>query len=629
MSKRTRRNAVAKKTPPAPQNRYDAAGHGRRMRSWIPPSSGPNRAMQGVQTIRNRSRDIERNNWAGESSSQKWATNLIGIGITPRFKRIKSSERRKEIADLFFRFSERCDAYHALNYYGLQTLAVRTWFAGGEGWARRRYRRNSDGLAVPLQVQLLEPEMVPQLNADNWPGMPYGNRIREGIELDRRDFKVAVWFYKEHPGDGMAGTIGASELVRVPIEDVIQVYEPRRPGARRGVPPIATVMARLRDTGEYEDTVLERQKIANLFVAFLTRALPTGDFETDHNTDPLTGRPIEYDSNGAMVGLTPGLVQELDPGQSVQFANPPEAGTTYSDYIRTQHLGTAAASGLPYEVFSGDIREVSDRTLRVLINEFRRFAEQRQWQIIIPQFCQRVVDWFADAALLAGEISADEYEDVRRVEHAPHGWAHIHPVQDPQGKKIEVDAGFRSRSSVVGGMGDDPEEVDDERAADKDREDRLGLTVVPPEPAATDDKKKPGQPNALERAMTHWYSAHASAAMRPAAAAPAPAEPVKVDVHNHLPAVSIAPAEVTVQNNIEPTPVTVQNNVEPTPVVVENQVTNQVSAPNVVVNNEVPPTEVNVHLPARKTESTVKYNSKGEIVSVEQIESDVADNGAE
>lgn len=482
MSKRNRRNAVAKQPPKvqAPQARYDAAGHGRRMRSWNPPSSGPNRAIEGIQTLRNRSRDSERNDWAGESSSQKWATTLIGIGITPRFKRIQSRERRKQIADLFHDFSETCDAYHALNYYGLQTMVVRAWFAGGECWARRRYRRESDGLAVPLQIQLLEPEMVPHLNSDAWPGMPAGNRIREGIELDRRDFKVAVWFFKEHPGDRDGSTVVAGQLVRVPIEDVIQVYEPKRPGARRGVPPIATVLARLRDTGDFEDTVLTRQKLANLFVAFLTKALPTGDFDVDNNTDPLTGQAISRDRDSAVIGLSPGLVQELDAGQDVKFANPPEAGTTYSDYIRTQHLGTASASGMPYELFSGDIREISDRTLRVLINEFRRFAEQRQWQIIIPQFCQRAVDWFADAALLSGKITLAELQDVRRVEHAPHGWAHIHPVQDPQGKKIEVDAGFRSRSSVVGGMGDDPEEVDDERAADKKREDALDLTPVAP-----------------------------------------------------------------------------------------------------------------------------------------------------
>jgi len=71
---------------------------------------------------------------------------------------------------------------------------------------------------------------------------------------------------------------------------------------------------------------------------------------------------------------------------------------------------------------------------------------------------------------------------VRRAEWATHGWAHIHPVQDPQGKKVEVDAGFRSRSSVIGERGDDPDEVDAERAADREREEQLGLHMVPAGP---------------------------------------------------------------------------------------------------------------------------------------------------
>ncbi|MDP2262672.1 MAG: phage portal protein [Hydrogenophaga sp.] len=479
------------------QARYDAAGHGRRLRAWTPPSTGPNKALAGLQNIRNRNRDAERNDWAGESASQKWATALVGIGITPRFKRIKNADRRRAVADLFEDFSAKSDADHLLNYYGLITLGVRTWFGGGECFARRRYRRRSDGLPVPMQVQLLEPEMVPLLDADNWPGMPSGNKIRDGIEFDRRGFKVAVWFYKEHPGDGPTSSVGGDLLVRVPAEDVIHMFEPKRPGQRRGVPPAAAILTRLRGTGEYEDTVLERQKIANMFVGFLTRALPNGDWTQTGDIDPLTGQRVETDGQGAIIGMQPGLLQELDDGQSVTFANPPEAGTTYSDYIRTNHLGTSAASGLPYELFSGDIREISDRTLRVLINEFRRFAEQRQWQIVIPMFCQRIVDWFAEAAVLQGLVSPSEVNDVRRVEHAPHGWAHIHPVQDPQGKVIEIDNGLRSRSSVISASGEDPETVDDERAADKEREDRLGLTVLPPDPADDEDPDEPpGKPPA-------------------------------------------------------------------------------------------------------------------------------------
>jgi capsid protein len=108
--------------------------------------------------------------------------------------------------------------------------------------------------------------------------------------------------------------------------------------------------------------------------------------------------------------LQPGMSLELDPGQDVKFANPPEAGTTYSDYMRTQHLGTAAGAGLPYELFSGDIVNVSDRTLRVIVNEFRRFAKQRQWQILIPMLCDRVRAAWALQAQVGGALSQAEAE---------------------------------------------------------------------------------------------------------------------------------------------------------------------------------------------------------------------------
>lgn len=457
---------------------YDAAGYGRRMRGWTPPSTGPNRATEGLQTIRNRSRDASRNDWTGEAAITKWTTNLIGIGITPRFKLIKDKVRKQAITLLFGDFVNRADADGVLDLFGMQTLSVRSWLEAGEVFIRRRYRRMNGGLPVPMQVQLIEADYVPMLDATQWPGMSLSNYIRSGIEFDKNGQRVAYWMYKVHPGDKQISVIGADQLIRVPAEEIRHMFCPLRPGQLRGVPVLAPVLARLRNVNDFDDAVLERQKLANLFVAFITRTMPGADADID--IDPLTNMPIEYAGGEALAGMQPGLTQELDPGQDVKFANPPEPGTTYSDYMRTNHMGTAAAAGLPYEIFSGDIANVSDRTLRVIIQEFRRLAEQRQWQVIIPMFCRPVVEWFADAALLAGLISFDEAADVCRAEHAPHGWQYIHPVQDPQGKKMEVDAGFRSRSSVIAERGDDPESVDDERAEDAARSDVLGLTIVPP-----------------------------------------------------------------------------------------------------------------------------------------------------
>lgn len=612
-----------------PKAKYEAAGNGRRLAGWNPPASGPNRAIAGLQKIRDRARDSSRNDWSGASGVQKWTTNLIGIGITPRFKRVKSKSRKQALMDLWDDHVAACDADCVLNYYGLQTLAVRSWLDAGEVFVRRRARFNDEGLPVPLQYQVIEADMVPLLDADTFKDLPQNHKIRSGIELDKRGRRVAYWVYKEHPGDRVGTSVSPDDLVRVAASDMAHIYEPLRPGQLRGVSMLAPILARLRNIENYDDATLTRQQLANLVVAFITRKLPplTGDEELDG----LTGQAFDYDAEGRpLVGLQPGLVQELDDGQDVNWSNPPEAGTNYSDYMRTQHLGTAAATGLPYEVFSGDIKDVSDRTLRVVINEFRRHAEQRQWQIIIPQFCQKTLNWFVDAAVLVGKVSLAEVDDIRRVEWSTHGWAHIHPVQDPQGKQLEVEAGFRSRSSVIGERGDDPDLVDEERAADKKREDDLGLTPVNPADAGgnqgnqgdqdgIDNNEYNAPPNAQMTTLVQAVSRlEGMMAAQPRAAAPSnPTEPVKVEIHNNIP-------QTTVQNVVEPTPVTVA---APNVSVAAPQVTVeapqvQVEAPHIEVRNEVQPAEVNVNLPARKTETSIERDKSGNIVKATQIETD-------
>lgn len=473
---------------PAVMNRYDAGGNGRRMRGWNAPSSGPNKAIESAPKVRDRAHDALRNDWSGSSFRQNWTTNLVGVGIVPRL-RTKNKTLKEKINKLWRNFCDQSDADGILDFYGQQTLAVGTWIGAGEVFTRLRPRRLNSGLKVPLQVQLIEPDFCPQFDADYWPGMVSGNRIRQGVELDRVGRRVAHWMYREHPGDfHSSGLIDKTRLVRVPIEECRSMFEPKRPGQLRGVSEMAPILARLRTVGDYDDAVLERQRIANLFVAFIEMA----GIGPNGTIDPLTGKPIEYDKDDTpMAGLEPGTVHKMLPGEKMSFANPPEPGTMYHEYMRTQNMGTSAGGGLPYELFSGDIKEVSDRTLRVVINNFRRFAEQRQWQIIIPQHCKFIYrQGFLPACVLAGHITMSEMEEAAEVlEWAPHGWEYIHPVQDAQGKKIEVDAGFRSRSSVISGRGEDPDAVDDERQQDVQREKDLGIWV---DPNASAGNKKSG-----------------------------------------------------------------------------------------------------------------------------------------
>lgn len=463
--------------PPAVTNKYDAGGNTRRLASWNAPSTGPQRAVEGAKRVRDRARDSARNDWSAASAGQKWGTHLIGVGILPRFKRVPEGPRRREITDLFADWAAVADADGVLNYYGLQTLAVRSWFDSGEVFIRLRPRLPDAPLPVPLQVQLVEADYVPLFNADMWAGMPAGNRIRQGIELNRWGRRVAYWMYTEHPGDGGTGVQPVpGQLIRVPANLVRHMYEPTRPGQLRGVSQLAAVLVRLRMAGDLEDGVLDRQRLANLYMAWITREAPSAE---DVDYDPATGLPQWYDTDGTtpVTPLSPGTTAELLPGENVTFSNPPEAGISHPDYMRTVHMGTAAAGGMPYEILSGDIKGISDRTLRVLIIEFRRLGRQRQWQMVIPMMCQPIVDAFAAAAAMVGKITLAEVDQVRRVEHSPEGWEHIHPVQDPQGKILEINAGLRSRSGVVADRGDDVADIDQERADDAAREQRLKIAA--------------------------------------------------------------------------------------------------------------------------------------------------------
>lgn len=452
---------------------YEGAGQGRRTQGWKSDSAGPATAgLSGLQTLRNRARAATRNDPWAFAANDRLVSNTIGTGITP-MPMVKDKNLRAEINALWNDWTIEADADGLLDYYGLQALVSRIVYEAGECFVRLRPRRPEDGLAVPLQLQVLEPEFVPYTKTER---AANGNVIRAGIEFDGIGRRVAYWMYRFHPGDGSVEAY--NELVRVPAEQVIHVFEPLRGGQLRGTPSAAPVLLRLHNLDAFDDAVLFRQEVANLFAGFLRRP----STEAGQGTDPITGAPVKTDHDGftPMVGLEPGTMQELLPGEEVEFSTPPSAGETYPDYMRQQLLAAAAGHGLPYEVLTGDLREVNDRVIRVVLQEFRRRIEQRQYAVYVHQLCRPTRAAFMDMAVLAGVIDLPDYHRRRReylrTRWVPQGWKYIHPLQDVQAQRQAVRAGFKSRDAVILETdGYDPEVVDDEIVASNTRADDLGL----------------------------------------------------------------------------------------------------------------------------------------------------------
>ncbi|MCX4067557.1 phage portal protein [Pseudomonas sp. S1Bt30] len=471
---------------------YEGAGEGRRSASWEATDNGINSInTPALRNLRARSRAAVRNDPYAFNVIDKRVSNLIGTGITPR-PTTDDAELRKLQQQLWEDWVDEADADELTDFYGMQALVARTVETAGECFVRLRPHSLSEGLAVPLQLQALAPEFVPH---DKFETTKNGNVIRAGIEFNPAGKRVAYWMYLSHPRDSSSLNVGYNQLVRVPATQVLHIFEPMEPGQLRGVPRLAPVLKRLRSLDNYDDAVLFRQEVANLFAGFIKRPAPEAGPQA---RNPMTGELLVTDRDGftPMVALEPGTMQELGPGEEVEFSKPPDAGNNYPDFMRQQLMAAAAGSGTPYEILTGDMREVNDRALRVVLNEFRRRLEQLQFGVYVHQLCRPVRAAWMDMAVLSGALVLEDYAQRRReylrTRWVPQGWAYIQPVQDVQARRMEVQAGFASRSEMVLRTGYDAETVDTENAADLARATDLGLNYSTLEAIEViDDKEQP------------------------------------------------------------------------------------------------------------------------------------------
>lgn len=504
MSKRSRRRNRAAATPKA--SIYQAGQSGRRFLRWNAPTTYPNQNLGHLSTMRDRSRQAIRDDGYATGIERSLVTNLIGTGIKPLSK-ADDAKFKAEIEELFRAWTDESDADGCQDWYGQQQQAARSMVSAGEAFVRLRYRRPEDGLTVPLQVQVIEPEQCPHAYSVD---LGNGNRVRAGIEFDAIGRRVAYYFYASRPGD--PDDWRANDLRRVPAESVIHVFKPLRPGQLRGVPLLHAALVRLWDLDQFSDATLNRQKLSNMFVAFLKNMAPT-----DAGVSVLTGADQETYGNGGtdggekpVLGLEPGIFQELGPGEEVQFSDPPDLMTGYVDFVRNHLRAAGAAAGVPYEVFTSDLSQVNDRTVRVILDEFRRSVESEQHHTFAHQLCRPVWNAWMDQVFLsqAVVIPAAYLADPRpwrRVKWMPQGWKYIHPVQDVEAQQSAIRCGLKSRSQAAAELGEDAEVIDAEQAADNARADKFklkydsdgrfgGKSAAPPgekKPAPQPGEKKP------------------------------------------------------------------------------------------------------------------------------------------
>ena len=425
---------------------YEAASSGRRAKSLKNAGyAGPNIEVgQALVTLRNRSRHFVRNSGWAKRAIDAICDNTIGQGIRPAPSGTKNQV--KKIKSIWKSWAETtaCDFDGKNTFYGLQNIIMSEIAEAGDCLIIRR-RVNAD---IPIKLQVVEGDQLDQ-SKDTVNEKGYA---RLGVQFNEAGQRIGYWVWPKHPYDA-TGTLWSVSSEFIPIDDVIHPYEILRAGQVRGVPMGVASFMKLSDFSDYEDAQLVRQKAAACFTAFVSGK------ESD-------GNELET--------LEPGIIEYLSDGQEITFSNPPKADG-YAEYSNKILQGIAVSYGITYEMLTGDYSNVNFTSGRMAKIDITPRFRKWQYNLIVPQLCVPVWNWFMDAVIMTGKTSI-------RTECNAMDWTapkigQLDPVKETNARIMQLQAGLTTLSECWREDGRDREEFLDEYMKDKEMIEEMGINL--------------------------------------------------------------------------------------------------------------------------------------------------------
>jgi lambda family phage portal protein len=424
--------------------KYEAARMDRRLSNWRTTDSSANAEIgPALAQLRQRSRDLVRNNAYATRAVDELVGHMIGTGITAQadLPEGKDSSIAKQINEAWKVWIEECDADGQLDFYGIQRLVAREVVESGECLVRMRPRSSDDGFLVPMQLQIIEADQLDTGKTE----LTNTGYIIQGVEFDLLGRRIAYWLFPNHPGEVfISHSRSSNSSRRVDAGNILHIYRKDRLQVR-GVPWLAPVIVSMRDLDEYCEAELVRKKIEACFSTFVT--------QPDAGAGPSIGEVQAQDSQ-IVETVEPGMIRYLRPGEEVTFGVPSGTGNGYRDFMRDIQTRIASGIGITYEQLTGDLSNVNYSSFRAGLLSFRNHIDAFRWLIFIPMFCKPARRWFIDSAYAAGLISARNYRTV----WSPPSYGSVDPEKDARAILSRIRMGIQTWEQAVGEEGYDPEE---------------------------------------------------------------------------------------------------------------------------------------------------------------------------
>lgn len=442
------------------ERKFSGAKRGRLYADWFTSNASANAEIwSSLTTLRNRSRDLCRNNDYARGVIQKLTDNVIylGIGFQAQVKQIKNPDKNDDRINNLIESAWKawgnepkyCHTEGKLNWAQMQQLVFRSWLESGEVFIRQ-VNQSFSGSPIPFALEIIEAD---RLAEDH--NQVYGNnQVVMGVELNKWKRPVAYWFYQEHPGELFQGRGGvvARDLLRIDATEIIHLHDIERPGQVRGVPLLASTLLRLKNVGDYE----EYEQIAAKAAASIMGLITT-------DAADILGEPKQTDDSlPADEEMKAGVLRYLAPGEHLEAFDPKRPNPNVTGFIECQLRASGAGIGASYEHTANDYTKTNYSSSRLsLLNSRDRFKIlQRNFA---EKFNRNVYIAWLDLAVLSGVLNFPDYESrptrYHNIRWQYRGWAWVDPHKEVQATLASLAGGLTTMTKVSAEQGEDFEET--------------------------------------------------------------------------------------------------------------------------------------------------------------------------
>lgn len=465
---------------------YKGASNRRPYDKWLPGSGSADEDLLGdLADLRERSRDLNRNNGIATGALDTVVTNVVGSGLKPQSQvnaeRLgldpdQALELQQRMETAWTRWKINADSTNRLDFDDIQALI------------QRQILENGEVIILPLMIENRRPyslalELIEADRMGTPPGKSLSDRsIRSGVELGRRGQPIAYWIKRTHPGDYTVGVNRIDNWKRVLAwnslgrKNVYHLYHQTRPGQSRGVPWFAPALDIFKDMAEYMESEMVAARVAACYAILVTTTQPgiMGQMASGGESDD-AGKPVEY--------LEPGIIKYLSQGDSITSFQPNRPGNTFEPFVEKILRTIGMALDLPYELLAKDFSKTNYSSARAALLEARKFFIFRQtW--LAKKICQPCWEMVQEEAWLRDELPIPDFLENKReycrVKWIPNGWQWVDPVKEAKGAEISLNNNMTTLADVLSARGDDLDETLEQRARElkkiKDLESKYDIT---------------------------------------------------------------------------------------------------------------------------------------------------------